>query len=129
MYKKTIKYVDYNGNERTEDFYFNLTKVEVINLEINNRAGLLDKFKDMFSLGEDGQVKDLADKQAIWEFFCNLVDSSYGEKSPDGKRFVKSKEILEAFKQSPAYDEFIYSMFDAKEASSFVNGIIPQDLK
>ena len=118
MLKKTINYVDYNGTERTEDFYFNLTKAEVAEMELSTDGGLAKKFERIIAA---------QDSKQIIEIFKDLILRSYGEKSPDGKRFIKTQESRDAFEQTEAYsDLFIELASDAESASAFVNGIIPQ---
>jgi hypothetical protein len=120
MIKKTIAYVDYNEVERTEDFYFNLTKAEIMEMELSTTGGLAEMIQ-----------KDVAakDAPAIIKVFNDLVLKSYGEKSPDGKRFIKSEAIAEAFSQTEAYSIlFMELATDAEAAAKFVNGIIPADM-
>lgn len=120
MLKKTVTYVDYNGVERTEDFYFNLTKAEVAELELSVEGG----FSKMLE-----EVVKAKDNVKIVELFKKMVLMSYGEKSADGKRFVKSKELAEAFSQTEAYSEiFMELALDNKAAAAFVNGIMPANL-
>lgn len=120
MLKKTIKYTDYNGNDRTEDFYFNLTKAEVLEMEISTSGGLETYINRIIST-QDGA--------SIISMFKDLVLRSYGEKSDDGRRFIKSKELSEAFAQTEAYTTlFMELASSADEASAFVNGIIPKDM-
>lgn len=117
MLKKTITYVDYDGNERTEDFYFNLSKAEIAEMELST-AGGLDKMINRIIAEQDGK--------RIIELFKNLVLKAYGKKSDDGKRFIKSKELAEEFSQTEAYsDLFMELATDAKAAAAFVNGIVP----
>lgn len=116
MLKKTITYTDYNGNERTEDFYFNLTKPELIKMEYEFEGGLSNKLKD---------IKD-ADHKTIIDLFEFIVTSSYGEKSSDGKHFVKNEKIREDFLQSEAYSVlFMELLTDSDKANSFISGVIP----
>lgn len=120
MLKKTITYTDYDGNERTEDFYFNLTKAEIVEMDLVADGGL-QKLVDKITKEQDSK--------RLVEMFKDLIIKSYGEKSLDGKRFVKNEEIQEAFAQTEAYSElFMELAFDADAASKFVNGIIPSDL-
>lgn len=120
MLKKTIKYIDYNGSERTEDFYFNLSKAEIMEMEMSTTGGLTEMIS---------KIVATQDAPAIIKIFKDLVLRAYGEKSPDGKRFIKSEEISTAFAQSEAYSNlFMELAFDADAASNFVNGIIPKDL-
>ncbi len=120
MRKETIKYTDYEGVEREEDFYFNLNKAEVMEMQLST-DGTLTKLIE----------KIIAEKNVpkIVEIFKELILKSYGEKSLDGKRFIKSPELTEAFTQTEAYSElFIKLSTDADAASDFINGIIPRDL-
>lgn len=118
MLKKTITYVDYEGKTRTEDFYFNLTKTEVIKME-NSEVGGLTKLL--------GKIVQAEDQPNIIKYFDIFVSSAYGEKSADGRRFIKSKELSEAFFQTPAYDILFQEITtNAKAAAEFVNGIVPQ---
>lgn len=119
MLKKRIDYVDYDGNERSEDFYFNLTKAEIAEMELSTEGGLQKWIE---------KVVDAKDMPRIIELFKKLILRSYGEKSPDGKRFIKSKELSEAFTQTEAYSElFMELATDEKAAADFVNGIIPSE--
>ena len=120
MLKKTVTYVDYNGVERTEDFYFNLSKAEVAEMELLVEGG----FSKMFA-----EIVKSKDNVRIMELFKQMVLKAYGEKSADGKRFVKSKELSEAFSQTEAYSEiFMELALDEKAAAAFVNGIMPANL-
>ena len=117
MLKKTITYTDYNSVERTEDFYFNLTKAELMEMEIGTTGGMADMIK---------RIVDANDAPAIIKIFKELVLKAYGEKSADGKRFVKSEEISNGFAQTEAYSQlFMELATDADAAAAFVNGIIP----
>lgn len=121
MLKKTITYTDYNGTERTEDFYFNLTKAELMEMELSTSGGLADSIQ---------RIVAAQDAPAIVKIFKDLVLKAYGEKSPDGKRFIKSDEIRDAFAQTEAYSNlFMELATDADAAAKFVNGIVPKDLK
>lgn len=118
MLKKTITYMDYNGNERTEDFYFNLSKAEVMEMELSTTGGLAEMIQKIIAA---------QDSPAIIKIFKDLLLKAYGEKSPDGKRFMKTKEITQAFEQTEAYSQlFMELATNADAAAAFVNGIIPQ---
>ena len=120
MLKKTIKYTDYNGVERTEDFYFNLTKAEVMEMEMSTTGGLAEMIN---------RVVAAQDTPSIIKIFKDLILKAYGEKSADGKRFVKSPEISDGFSQTEAYSIlFMELATDAEAASAFVNGITPIDV-
>lgn len=117
MLKKTITYTDYNQAERTEDFYFNLTKAEVMEMEMSISGGLTEMIK---------KIVAAKDAPAIIKVFKDLILKAYGEKSPDGKRFIKSEEIATAFAQTEAYSQlFMELATDPDKAAEFVNGIIP----
>lgn len=121
MLKKTIKYVDYNDNERSEIFYFNLSKAEIMEMELSTEGG----FAEMVQ-----RIVDAQDGPAIMKTFKEMILKAYGVKSPDGKRFEKSKELSEAFSQTEAYSElFMELVTDADAAAAFVNGIIPESEK
>lgn len=117
MLKKTITYVDYDGNERTEDFYFNLSKAECAEMEHSADGGLSRVIEKLVS------TKDM---KRIIEIFKEIVLRAYGEKSPDGKRFIKTPELREAFTQTEAYSILFMELAqDANAAAVFVNGIVP----
>lgn len=117
MLKKTITYRDYNGTERTEDFYFNLSEAEVMEMEMSTAGGLAEMIKGIVAA---------QDAPAIIKTFKDLILKAYGEKSPDGKRFAKSKEIAEAFSQTEAYSKlFMELATDADAGAKFINGILP----
>ena len=118
MYKKTITYTDYNGVERTEDFWFNLSKAELGEMEMSTAGGLTDMVE---------KIVKTQDMPSIIKIFKKMILQAYGEKSPDGKRFIKSEEISTAFSQTEAYSNlFMELASDADAASTFVNGIVPQ---
>lgn len=120
MLKKRIKYTDYDGNEREEDFYFNLSKAELVELELTTEGGLEQMIQ---------KITDTRDMPKLIELFKRLILMSYGEKSENGKRFIKSKELSDAFAQTEAYSElFMELATDDKAASEFINGIVPQGL-
>lgn len=117
MLKKTVTYTDYNGVERTEDFYFNLSKAEAAEMELSVDGGLSQMLENI--------VKAKDNKQII-TIFKEIILKSYGEKSQDGKRFIKSKEISEAFSQTEAYSElFMELALNEKAATEFINGVLP----
>lgn len=121
MVKKTKTYVDFNGTERTEDFYFNLTEAEIAEMELSTEGGLAERIQRIVSAQNTPE---------IIKIFKELVLKSYGEKSPDGRRFIKSEEISNAFSQTMAYsDIFMELAKDAKAAADFVNGIIPEQAR
>ena len=123
MIKKTVTYTDFNGNERTEDFYFNLTQVELAELDLGVSGvsgGLLGLLKKI--------VRE-KDQRQIVEYFKKIVLMAYGEKSVDGRRFVKSEEIRNGFAPTEAYSKIFMELAqDADKAAEFVNGIMPKEV-
>lgn len=120
MLKKTITYTDYNGAERTEDFYFNLSKAEITEMEMGVKGGLTETIT---------RIVAAQDSPAIIKIFKDLILKAYGVKSPDGKRFEKSPELSAEFSQTEAYSNlFMELAFDANKAAEFINGIVPTDL-
>ena len=120
MIKETITYVDYNDIERTEDFFFNLTKAELMEIEMSTSGGLVEMIN---------RIVAAQDAPSIIKVFKDLILKSYGEKSADGKRFIKSDEISTAFSQTEAYSElFMELATNAEAAAAFVNGIVPAEM-
>lgn len=119
MLKKTITYTDYNGVERTEDLYFNLTKSEIVEWQLGVDGGLSELLVKIVNAREIPQLV---------KYFKELILRSYGEKTDDGRRFVKSEEISEAFSQTPAYDQLYMEFLEDEEAAGeFVKGILPEN--
>ena len=117
MIKKTITYTDYNDNERTEDFYFNLNQAEVMELELSTSGGLANMITN---------IVNAQDAPAIIKIFKELVLKAYGKKSPDGRRFEKSEALSNEFSQTEAYSKLFTELAtDADTAAEFVNGIVP----
>ena len=117
MLKKTITYTDYNGAERSENFYFNLTKAELLEMELSTTGGLTEMVNRIVA-AQDGP--------SITKLFKELILKAYGVKSPDGKRFQKSDAIREEFAETEAYSElFMELATDADAAAAFFNAIIP----
>lgn len=119
MLKKTITYTDYDGNERTETFYFNLSKAELLEMECSTDGGYADSMK---------RIIDAQDIPGITREFKRMILKAYGEKSPDGRRFIKSPELSKAFEETEAYSEMFMEFFqDVEKAVDFFKGIIPKD--
>lgn len=120
MLKKTITYTDYNGTERTEDHYFNLSKAELAEMEMGTAGGLAEMLN---------RIVAAQDAPAIMKVFKELILKAYGIKSADGKRFVKSEEISTEFVQTEAYSVlFMELITDADAIAAFINGIVPADM-
>ena len=121
MFKKTISYVDYNDTERTETFFFNLTKAELTEMELSTEGGLETYIK---------RIVEAQDTKALIAIFKDLILRSYGVKSDDGRRFIKSDALREECAQTAAYsDLFMELATDDKAASAFINGILPRDIQ
>lgn len=120
MLKRTITYEDYDGNTRTEDFYFNLSKAELIEIETSVPGGVAAKLQ---------KITDDKNGSEIIKIFKELILKAYGIKSEDGKRFIKSEEISKSFEETEAYSELFYELaVDSDKAAAFVNGIMPKQL-
>ena len=118
MLKKPITYTDYDGVERTEDFYFNLTKAELMEWEFAETGGLKAKLEKIIA------SKDVP---AIAKTFKEIITKAYGVKSDDGKRFIKNQEVLDAFTQSEAYSELYMELATNEDAATkFINAVIPK---
>lgn len=126
MFKDTITYTDYDNNTQTDDLYFNLNKVELTKLMYSVPGGLDKKLEKILDRIQKGDVDVVGETV---EFFEDLIKRSYGVKSDDGKRFIKSDELTEEFVQSEAYSEFFTKMFgDANLVNAFINGVLPTDV-
>lgn len=124
MLKKNIKYTDYNGVERNEEFLFNLSKAELMEMEMSTQGGLAEMIQ---------KVVDAQDAPAIIKVFKDIILKAYGEKSVDGKRFIKVNNegvpLSIAFSQTEAYSQlFMELATDAESAANFIKGIIPADM-
>lgn len=120
MIKKTIVYTDYEGKERKEDFYFNLSEAELLELQMSSKEGFANELKKVIAR---------EDQAAMMALIKELILKSYGVKSDDGKRFIKSKSLSEEFSQMPAFSElFTDLLFDDDKAAAFITGIIPSKI-
>lgn len=125
MLKKTIKYTDYNGIEREEDFFFNLSKAEIMDMQMGTAGGLAELIKTLV------KTQNMPE---IIRIFKEIILKSYGEKSADGKRFIKKDEngkpLSQAFSETEAFSNLYMELAtDSTEAAKFVNGIIPADME
>jgi hypothetical protein len=118
MIKRTIAYTDYDGNERTEDFYFHLNKAELTEMELSNKGGFTKLIQKIIAE---------QDSKNMCEIFKDVILRAYGQKSLDGRRFMKSQELRDEFSQTEAYSELFTELAsNADAAAAFINGIIPQ---
>ena len=121
MVKKTIKYKDFNEQEREETFYFHLSKANLIELEARKRGGLKTYLE---------RISSEQDTEKIWEFLSDIVLMSYGKKSDDGSRHIKNAQLREEFQSSEAFSELVVGLLgDPAGAAEFINGLIPHDLR
>lgn len=117
MLKKKIKYTDFDGVEREENFYFNLTKAELLELNIKTPGGFMNKIE---------RLQSEQDSAEIYKTFKDIVLMAFGKKSDDGRRFIKSKEISKEFSETGAFDELIMEFFtDPEAAAKFISAIVP----
>lgn len=120
MLKKSVTYLDFNDKEVTEDFYFHLSKAELVELEVNTEGGLQETLQ---------KIIDTEDNREIWNYFKKFVLLSYGQKSEDGKHFLKSDSLRLQFESTNAFDTLLMTLLeDGDEGASFFNGIMPKDL-
>lgn len=121
MLKKIITYTDYNGVERTEPFYFNLSKAELMEMELGVTGGMTEMLNKIIAA---------KDAPSLMKTFKEMIMKAYGVKSDDGKRLIKSEELSIAFTQTEAYNVlFMELITDDKAAADFVNGIIPNEIQ
>ena len=123
MLKKTITYTDYNGNVRTEDFYFNLTKAEINEMNLSTTGGLEQMIHE---------ISSTMNVPKIAAVFKDLILRAYGVKSPDGRRFIKSKALSEEFSQTEAYSELYMELLQDETgatANAFIEGVLPKDIR
>lgn len=116
MTKKTITFTDLNGISRTEDHYFNLSKPEILKMQTSVKGGYDVQLRSIAANLDGGQ---------IMEFFEEFISKSYGIKSDDGRRFMKSEEITRSFMETPAYEVLFEELItNDKAASDFVNAVM-----
>lgn len=124
MLKITETYVDFNGVERKEDFHFNLTQAELMDMELGLDGSMIGSMSSVLK-----KIVAAKDTRSIMKIFKQLVSKAYGVKTEDGKRFVKNDEVRAAFEQHPAYSQIYMRLAtNDKEASDFVLGILPKDI-
>ena len=120
MIKKTVQYVDFNGDSQTEDIYFNLSKAELTEMEASYNNGLKSTIQ---------KISEAKDNGALIAIFKNILTRSVGKRSEDGKRFIKNEQIIEEFVSSEAYSTlFMELAFNADAAVDFIAGVVPKDL-
>lgn len=121
MYRKPMTYTDFDGNERKETFYFNLTKAECMEMEMGTTGGLSQLLRKIIDAGDNAELIAM---------FKKIIMKAYGEKSEDGKYFVKNDEVRAKFEATQAYsDLYMQLSTDTEEAIKFVENIMPPDLE
>lgn len=116
MFKYTVKYTDYNGVEREEQCFFNLSKAELMEMELSTKAGVEEMIRVMIATKDNAK---------IMETFKSLILKSYGIKSEDGRRFIKTQQLRDEFEQSEAYSEFFMSLLsDGDLQNKFINSVV-----
>lgn len=116
MYKKVIEYTDYNGTPRKETFYFNYSKAELLKKELSTQAGIEEFIKMLIATKDNAKIVQI---------FNDLILDSYGIKSEDGTRFIKTKELRDAFEQSEAFSELFIEIVSNTDAQvEFINGVV-----
>lgn len=120
MLKKNIKYTDFDGNEREETFYFNLTETELMKMDLKAN-GLAEMMRRIIAAENTSEIATVLE---------DIILSSYGEKSLDGKRFLKNDEIRDSFASSEAYSSLFMGLLqNEKEMAEFINGIVPTKIR
>lgn len=120
MLKKTMTTVDFGGTERTEDYYFNLTKAEIMEMQLCTDGGFVETVK---------KIVEAKNQLELTRLFKKIICASYGVLSPDGRKFVKNQQVLDDFMATQAYSDLYIELLsgDGKAAEDFVNGILPKD--
>jgi hypothetical protein len=117
MYKKNITYTDFNGDERTDAFYFNLSDAEILELQVSYGGDMSRIMSNML---------EKRDAKGLLGIITDLIQTSYGEKSSDGKRFMKNQEIKDSFITTDAYSKLVLELLnDEKEFEKFMTNVIP----
>lgn len=120
MLKHTITYKDFNDEEVTEDLYFNITETELIELEVEHKEGLQEWVRAIIAA---------KDRKTMIAEFQRIILLAYGEKSPDGKSFIKNDDLREKFKQTAAYNAlFVQLATEEDAAATFIQGVVPKDI-
>lgn len=120
MLKRSITYTDFNDQQVTEVFYFNLSKSELVEMEVSTKEGFGETLK---------RIVEIEDRYELIKEFKTIILAAYGEKSPDGKSFNKTDELRAAFAQTAAYDALFFELATQPEAiAAFIKGCMPADM-
>lgn len=121
MLKKTVTYIDYNGVERTEAFYFHYNEAEILDMEMSTEGGFAERIQ---------KIIDAKDQVSLMQVIKKFVIDAYGVKSEDGKRFIKNDTVRTEFLESPAYSQiWMELVMDDEVAADFINNVIPSGMK
>lgn len=117
MFKYTVKYTNYEGEERERTLYFNLNAAEIIEMDVMHNGKFVARLQ---------QIAKSGDGKKILTEFKKIMRKAYGVKSEDGERFIKNNEVWTEFEQSEAYNEFFQKLLDGDFAAKFINGLMPK---
>lgn len=129
MLKKSISYVDFNGDKQVDECYFNLSKSELTQMEMSEKGGFENYIQ---------KIIEEKDNKKIYALFKEIVLSSYGEKSADGRSFIKKKlvdgqmvNLRDEFEQTMAFDTLMMELIAGgeKAVADFINKLIPKELQ
>lgn len=128
MLKKSITYVDYNGEKQTDDCYFNLSKAELLEMEMSEKGGFENYIR---------KLMEEKDNKKIYKLFKDLILMSYGQKSADGHSFIKKKMVdgqmiylKDEFEQTEAFTELMMELLSGGDEAmaKFINSLIPKEI-
>lgn len=132
MFTKTIKYIDFDNVERTEEAYFNLTKSELMEISMKLPGNLIQDVVGEENITDEQRARRVLaslGNQGITNFIKEIILKAYGKKSIDGRRFEKSEQMSTEFSQTMAFDQLYYElMVDSEKAAEFINNLIPESL-
>lgn len=122
MIKKTMTTVDFGGTERTEDYYFNLTKAEIMEMELNTEGGFNAMIK---------RIVEAKSQLELAQLFKQIICKSYGVLSPDGRKFIKNQAVLDDFMATQAFSDLYIELLGdgGKKAADFFEGVMPADMQ
>lgn len=121
MLKKTMQTVDFGGTERTETYYFNLTKAEIMEMQLGTEGGFVEMIH---------RIVDAKSQLELAEMFKKIICKSYGVLSPDGRKFIKNQAVLDDFMATQAFSDLYMELVgDDNKATAFFEGIMPEDMK
>lgn len=121
MYKKTMNTVDFGGTQRTEDYYFNLTKAEIMEMQLGTEGGFVEMVR---------KITEAKSQLELAHLFKTMICKSYGVLSPDGRKFIKNQQVLDDFLATQAFSDLYMELIASEEkAAEFFNNVLPEDIK